>query len=277
MTSATLSPGRGVAGTRTGLAAHPLRRRAIQAGVIALFLLGWELFSRTPVAETAMFPGFLETFARLGELIFTGAYWSAFGSTVYSWAMSMVISIVIGVPLGLIIGRSRAADRSTSLLIDFLRTIPSIALIPLALLIVGVSNAMVILVAVLAAVWPILIQSIYAARSIDPMLSQVSRAFRLRPIERIRFVLAPDVAAFIWPGLRLAVTTALLVGVGAELIGSAPGIGSQMQVALSQNQQSAMLAYVVTAAALGLIFNMGLSLLQEKLLWWHPSMRKGER
>lgn len=277
MTSVTISPGRGAAGARRSPVAHPLRRRAIQVGVVVLFLAGWEWFSRTQAAETAMFPGFLETIARLAEMIFTGVYWASLGSTLYSWTMSMIISIGVGVPVGLIIGRSRAADRSTSLLIDFLRTIPSIALIPLALLIVGVSNAMVILIAVLAAIWPILIQSVYAARSIDPMLAQVSRAFRLRWSDRIRFVLAPDAAAFIWPGLRLAVTAALLVGVGAELIGSAPGIGAQMQVALSQNQQDTMLAYVVTAATLGLALNMGLSLLQEKMLWWHPSMRRAER
>lgn len=136
---------------------------------------------------------------------------------------------------------------------------------------------MVILVAVFAAIWPILIQSIYAARSIDPTLVQVSRSFRLSLADRIRFVLAPDIAAFIWPGLRLAVTAALLVAVGAELIGGAPGIGSAMQDALSLNRQTTMLAYVVSSAALGLLINTGLSVLQERLLWWHPSQRKGGR
>lgn len=256
---------------------RPLRRRLIQVAVILAFLVFWQVFSLTPTAQTAMFPGFIEVMSELVEMLFTAEYWISVGSTAFSWAVSILISLLIGVPLGLLIGRSRPVDRSTSLLIDFLRTIPSIALIPLAILILGATNSMVIFVAVFAATWPILIQSIYAARSLDPTLAQVSKSFQLSWNMRLRFVLAPDIMAFVWPGLRLAVTASLLVAVGAELIGGAPGIGSAMQDSLSLNQQAAMMAYVVSAAVLGLALNMTLAVLQERLLWWHPSQRKGGR
>ncbi|WP_167046800.1 ABC transporter permease subunit [Salinibacterium sp. ZJ454] len=222
-----------------------------------------------------MLPGPLETVASLGRLVVTPAFWAATGATVMNWLISLIVSVAIGVPLGLLIGSRRSAEKSTLLTIDFFRTIPSIALIPLALLLLGATTSMVVAVAVLAAVWPLLIQSIYAAKAIDPMLIQVSRSFRLRAVDRIRFVLVPDVAGFIWPGFRLAVTTALLVSVGAELIGGAPGIGSAMQSALSLNQQSMMLAYVLTAAAFGLAVNTVVVALQTKLLWWHPAFRGG--
>lgn len=227
------------------------------------------------MAVTAMLPGPIETVVSLGELVMNSAYWAATGATVMNWLISLILSVVIGVPLGLMIGSHRSAEKSTLLTIDFLRTIPSIALIPLTLLLLGATTSMVVAVAVLAAVWPVLIQSIYAAKAIDLTLIQVSRSFRLRLWDRIRFVLGPDVAGFIWPGFRLAVTTALLVSVGAELIGGAPGIGSAMQAALSLNQQSVMLAYVLTAAAFGLVVNTVVVALQAKLLWWHPAFRGG--
>jgi ABC-type nitrate/sulfonate/bicarbonate transport system permease component len=237
--------------------------------------MAWHFFADSPMAVTAMLPGPIETVVSLGGLVMTSAYWVATGATVMNWLISLILSVIIGVPLGLMIGSRRLAEKSTLLTIDFLRTIPSIALIPLALLLLGATTSMVVAVAVLAAVWPVLIQSIYAAKAIDPTLIQVSRSFRLRPWDRIRFVLAPDVAGFIWPGFRLAVTTALLVSVGAELIGGAPGIGSAMQASLSLNQQSVMLAYVLTAAAFGLVVNTVVVALQVKLLWWHPAFRGG--
>lgn len=218
-------------------------------------------------------PGPIDTLSTLGQLVVTGEFWASMGWTVLAWGVALLVCIVIGVPLGLAIGRYRRVDDSTRFLIDFLRTIPSLALIPLVLLLFGTTLTMVVIVAVLAAIWPLLIQSIYAAQQVDPMLFQVSRSFRLKPLDRLRFVLVPDVTAFIWPGLRLAVTAALLVTVGAQLIGGAPGIGSSMQEALLLDKPNVMFAYVVASAVLGLSINAILMVLQAKLLWWHPSVR----
>ncbi len=246
-----------------------------QIVVVILFFAGWHLFSLSDMAHRASMPGPIEVFARLFGMLVTGEYWLSVGSTTLSWLLSLLMCIVIGVPFGLLIGRSMKLDWSVKFLIDFLRTIPSLALIPLVLLLLGPSNAMVVVVSFLAAVWPLLIQSIYAGKGLDPVLFQVSRSFRLRMRDRIRFVLAPDVLAFVWPGLRLAVTASLLVTVGAELIGGAPGIGSAIQQALLFNQQDTMFAFVVTSALFGLIVNFLLLGLQRRLLWWHPSMRGG--
>ena len=109
------------------------------------------------------------------------------------------------------------------------------------------------------------------------MLRQVARSFRLTLPERLRFVLAPDLLSFVWPGVRLAITVSLLVAVGAELIGAAPGLGSALQQSLLQNRNDSLFAYVLTACSLGLLVNAGLVLVQKRTLWWHPSVRaKGQ-
>lgn len=254
-----------------------LRDGLAQTLAVLLFFIAWHLFSLTDLAERAMMPGPIETLARLFTMLGTGEFWLALGQTLTSWGISLLLCLVIGIPVGLVIGRNRFVDNSTRILVDFLRTIPSLALLPLALLLLGASTAMVVAISFLAGVWPLLIQAIYAGRQVDPTLIQVSRSFRLKPIERLRFVLAPDVLAFTWPGIRLAVTATLLVTVGAELIGGAPGIGSSIQNALTVNDQITMFAWVVTAALYGLLINGLLVLVQRWLLWWHPSMRKGGR
>ena len=250
------------------------RELASQVGVVGAALLIWHVFSLSGTAQKAGMPGPLESFLRLAELLGTTPFWAAVGSTLFSWSVALFLSLAVGIPVGMLIGRSRRTADSSKFLIDFLRTIPSLAIIPLALLLLGPTKGMVVLVALLSAVWPILIQAMYAAEQADPLLTRVARCFRLTFGDRIRYVLAPEFLAFVWPGIRMAVTASLLVTVGAELIGGAPGIGSAIQDSLLVNQQVTMFAYVIAAALVGLSINALLMLLQRKLLWWHPSMRK---
>jgi ABC-type nitrate/sulfonate/bicarbonate transport system permease component len=244
-----------------------------QMAVVLAFGGLWQLFALSPTGTAARVPGPAQTIARWIELMVTADFWQALGATLASWAAAMLICLIVGIPAGMLIGASRKATDSTRFVIDFLRTIPAVALIPLALLVFGPHRPMVVFVAVSAAIWPVIIQSSYAAQQRDPMLRQVARSFRLNLADRLRFVLAPDLLSFIWPGIRLAVTVSLLVAVGAELIGAAPGLGMALQQALLQNRNDSLFAYVLTACSLGLLVNAVLVFIQKKTLWWHPSMR----
>lgn len=252
----------------------PGRNLVTQLSVVLAALVIWQLFSFTDTAVKAALPSPVESFARLFELLVTGPYWIALGSTMFSWVLAFLLSLGIGIPVGMALGRSRRGADSSKFIVDFLRTIPSLAIIPLALLLFGPTYTMVILVAWFTAVWPVLLQAMYAAEHADPVLARVAKSFRLTFKDRIQYVLAPEFLAFFWPGIRMAVTASLLVVVGAELIGGAPGLGRAIQDALLVNQQASMFAYVLTAAFTGLGINAVLTLLQRKLLWWHPSMRK---
>lgn len=259
--------------------ARPLRKAwgrelASQVGTVAIALLLWHAFSLSEMAAKADMPGPLESFLRLAGMFATAEFWSTIGSTMLSWSLALLLSLIMGIPVGMMIGRSRRTADSSKFLIDFLRTIPSLAIIPLALLLLGPTKGMVVMVATFTAIWPVLIQSMYAAEQADPILTRVARSFRLTLGDRIRYVLAPEFLAFFWPGVRMAVTASLLVSVGAELIGGAPGIGSAIQDSLLINDQVTMFAYVIAAALVGLSINAALMFLQRKLLWWHPSMRK---
>lgn len=257
-----------------GRARPAYRHLLLQAAVVALFFGTWHVFSLSEFAAKAEMPSPAGSLARLWELLFTDEYWRSLGTTVRSWATALAICVVVGIPCGLLIGRSRRAFDSTKFAIDFLRTIPSLALVPLALLLFGQTVTMVVLVCCLAAVWPLLIQSIYAGQHADPDLHRVARSFRLTRSDRIRYVLAPEALAFIWPGLRLSVTAALLVTIGAELVGSARGtLGYRILEAQVFNQPETLYAYVLTACLLGLTINGALVLVQRRLLWWHPSIR----
>lgn len=248
-----------------------------QAVTLLLFIALWQGFTLTATARAVGMPGPFEVVQTLWGMVTGMPFWASLGATIANWLVALVVAILIGVPLGMFLGRVRRAALAGGVLIDFLRTIPSFALIPILLLLLGPRMSMVVFAAVFAGVWPLLIQAMYAAEQLDPVLSQVSRAFRLRPIDRLRYVLTPDFVAFLWPGLRLATTATLLVTIGAELIGGAPGIGSAMQQAQLFNLPDVTYAWVVVAGILGLAVNGAVLLGQRRLLWWHPTMRGEQR
>src|SRR5699024_11662456 len=98
-------------------------------------------------------------------------------------------------------------------------------------LLFGPTYTMVILTAWFTAVWPVLLQAMYAAEHADPVLARVAKSFRLTFKDRVRYVLAPEFLAFFWLGIRMAVTASLLVVVRSERSDGAPGLGRALQYA----------------------------------------------
>lgn len=249
---------------------------ASQIAVLAGFIVVWAVFAQTDIAQRADMPGPVATLLALVELATTSDYWLALVTTMESWAMALLLALAIGIPIGLFIGRNSFAFDSSKGTIDFLRTIPAVAFVPLFLLILGQSQLMVILVAMIPAVWPLTVQSIAAGQQADPILHRVARSYRLTVRDRITYVLAPEALAFIWPGIRLATTTSLLAVVFAELLGGREGVGVELTDAQIYNHSEELYAWVLTACFLGLLINGGLAVAQKYLLGWHPAFRGKE-
>jgi ABC-type nitrate/sulfonate/bicarbonate transport system permease component len=260
-----------IATPRAGRGIRPGRLLA-QAGVVVGALAVWGVASA--VLPSGVMPGPLESFARLGQLATTGTFWNAVGLTVATFAIALVISTLIGVPLGLAIGASSIATQSTRLVFDFLRTIPPIAILPLVLLTIGANFQMVLTLVVLGAVWPILIQSVYAARQGEPLLTEMSRAYQIPRGWFIRHIFLPGALPFVMTGLRIATTICLLLTITGQLLGGAPGIGYEIADAQAYYDNSRTNAYVLVSAVLGLLVNSGFWALQRYLLRWHPSVRR---
>ena len=242
--------------------------------VIVVCLLAWQLFSLSSLARFADMPGPITVFSAWLKLSMSADYWGAIAGTIFSWALGLTLSVIVGVGLGIVIGSFRAATQSTRLLIDFIRTIPAVAIIPLLLLLAGATRTMIIIVVLLAAVWPLLVQTVMGVHQLDSSFAQVARSFRLSRRERLRFIVAPDLLAFVWPALRIAATLSLLVILTAEMFSGAPGIGAEVTQAMNSLRNDVLFAYVVTSGVIGMIINSILMGIQRRLFRWHPSMRK---
>lgn len=244
----------------------------IQIGVFAVAGGVWWLAS-TLLPPTTMPPP-ATVIARLFSLASTAEFWDAVGITVLTFAIAFLVCVVVGVPLGLAIGASTRATQSTRLLLDFLRTIPPIAILPLLLLVFGPELQMVLVLAIAGAIWPILIQSIYAARQGEALLVEMAVSFRIPRGWYLRHIFVPGTLPFVMTGLRLGATICLLLTISGELLGNAPGVGFEIAQAQAFYDNPRMYAYVIVSAVLGLLVNGLFWEVQRRVLRWHPSMRK---
>jgi ABC-type nitrate/sulfonate/bicarbonate transport system permease component len=232
-----------------------------------------EVASRTDVLPSGSFPPVSEIFAELGRLLGTEEFRSAVFQTLRGWAVAMVIAIVIAVPLGLAIGATRIGYLLSRVTIDFLRPVPSVALIPLLVLIYGTRPELKITLAVFGAVFPLLFQAMYGIRDVDPVAKDTARAYGLGAVQRLWRVILPSTLPFVVTGIRISAAIALILVVTGEYVVGVEGVGRSVFIAQSSAAYAQMYAYVVAAGVLGLALNAGFQAAERRALFWHASQR----
>ncbi|GLZ34579.1 nitrate ABC transporter permease [Lentzea sp. NBRC 105346] len=237
---------------------------------IAGFLVVWELFARSPlVPGDALPPPSVvagELFTQLGDETFLRHVIA----TVLALLIAVVIAVVIAVPSGLVLGSVPAVRHATRAVIEFLRPIPSVALIPLALVMLGFGPETKITLAVYAALWPILFNTIYALDELDPLHVDTARVFGFGRTRILLQVALPSALPFVLTGIRLAATTALVVLVSVELMsGGEIGIGYFIMEARSgPGRMDQVLVGTVVAGVIGVVVNQGLERVQKRWVAW---------
>jgi ABC-type nitrate/sulfonate/bicarbonate transport system permease component len=235
--------------------------------VMALF----ELLSRADVIPRSAFPPLTVTFETLGDLLGAASFWTAVWDTLMGWGIGLGIAAGTAIPLGVLIGTSHLLYRSLRVPIEFLRPIPSVALIPLAILVYGTGIHSKVFLVVFAAFWQLLINTLYGVRDVDPVTIDTARAFGLGPVERLGRITLPSAVPYIATGLRIASTTALILAVTAELVIGSPGLGREIELARQGGANEIVYALIIVLGILGWVLNAGFSRLERRALHWHPS------
>jgi len=202
------------------------------------------------------------------------SFWVALGDTLEGWAIGLAIAVAGGVGLGLLLGSVPALRAVTSSTIEFLRPIPSVALIPLAVLLFGTDLRSKLLLVVYASFWQVLIQVLSGVQDVDPVAMDTAHSYRLGRWSRVRHVVWPTTLPYAVTGFRLAAAVALVLAVTAELIIGSPGLGKEIAVAQTSGAVPAMYALVVVAGLLGVGVNLLARTVERRVLAWHPSVRR---
>jgi ABC-type nitrate/sulfonate/bicarbonate transport system permease component len=242
------------------------------AGILT-FLTIWELVSRTGVVNSRYLPPPTEVFGSLVDAVGTSRLWSAVAYTMRGWAVGLAIAATGGVVLGVAIGMSRFLRRTTRSTIEFLRPIPSVALVPAAVLLYGTSMRATLLLVIYATFWQVLIQTLYGTVDVDPVADDTARSFGLGWLARIRHVVWPTALPYVMTGLRLGAAVALILEITGELVIGGGGLGEQIALAKTGGAVPQVYALVIVTGLIGIAINLLARVVERAALSWHVSVR----
>ncbi|MGN9757624.1 ABC transporter permease [Streptomyces sp. SD31] len=246
---------------------------ALGAAGLAAFLALGEAVPRLGLVDEAYFPPTSRIAEALADEAGDSAFWSALGDTLTGWALGLAIAVCAGVVAGVVVSVVPYLREATASTIEFLRPIPSVALIPLAVLLYGTELKSVLVLVVYASFWQVLIQTLYGVQDVDPVAEETARSYGLGTWARVRHVLWPTALPYVMTGVRLAAAVALILAITAELVIGAPGLGQQIAVAQTSQAVPEMYALIVVAGLLGLLINVGARTVERRALAWHQSVR----
>jgi ABC-type nitrate/sulfonate/bicarbonate transport system permease component len=267
-----------MAGTATARPTRDARRLRVPdwalpwlsvAGVLVLF----DLLPRIGVLPRNHFPPISETIGTLGEQMGESAFWEAVWNTLQGWALGLGIAAALAIPLGIVIGSNALLYRSSRGLIEFLRPIPSVALIPLAILIYGTGMQSKVFLAAFASFWQLLVATLYGVQDVDPVATDTARSFGFSRVQRLFRVTLPSAVPYIATGFRIASAVSLILTVTAELVIGAAGLGRSINLARSGGNEELMYALILATGVLGLLLNAIFVRAERRVLRWHPSQR----
>jgi ABC-type nitrate/sulfonate/bicarbonate transport system permease component len=242
-------------------------------GGLVGFALLLEIVPRLGIISPNYLPPFSEIMVALFKEMTTAVFWSALSDTLQAWAIGLVISVVAGVVIGIAIGSSRILRTLTHSTIEFLRPIPSVALIPLAVLLFGSQIQSTLVLVIYASFWQVLIQVLYGVQDVDPVARETARCYGLGSWAQIRYVTWPTTLPYLMTGIRLAAAVALILAITSEVAIDTQGLGKQISDTESGGAVAIMYAYVIVAGIIGVIVNLGARALERRVLAWHPSVR----
>ena len=229
------------------------RLKGIAVPVVVLLL--WEILTRGNYLTLTSLSHPTAIGSAGYQLLLDGSLWRATRETFGAALGGMAIGAVCGIVAGVAFGLSRLLASLMRLSMESLRPVPSVALIPLALLIYGYGYRMEIAVVAFACFWPVVIVTESAVRGIEPRLLEVARALKFPLIERITKIILPAALPRVFVGLRLAAAISLVVAVTVEITTNPIGLGYGLVVAQESDRADRAFAFLGWIALLGWLLN----------------------
>lgn len=241
---------------------------------LGLVMLAFEVAPRVGILPGSSFPTTSEVAMALVDLVGTAELWRALGDTATSWAWAMVLAAAVAVPLGLAMGSSRLVATLVRPTVEFLRPVPSVALVPVLVLVYGTEPSLTVALGAVAAAFPLLFQAMYGVADVDPVALDMGRAYGLGRFARAWRITLPSCAPYLATGVRIAASVALILVVTGEYAVGVAGLGREVFVAQSGGDYDEAYAWVVLTGLLGMAVNLAFGALERRYLWWHASQRQ---
>ncbi len=237
-------------------------------GPVVLFVL-WDLVVRLGFIKPILLPPPIDAIGALVKGLAGGPLLNDFIVTVWRTVQAFLIASLVGMPLGILLGSSEKAYRSVEFLIDFFRSTPSSALIPLFLMIFGVSDINKVAIAAFGSMLIVIFNSAYGVINARKQRVMAARVMGASRWQIFRDVLVWESLQPSFVGLRSAVSMALVIVIVAEMfIGADSGLGNRIINSQQVMNVRDMYASILAAGALGYALNISFLLAERRIVHW---------
>lgn len=242
--------------------------------VLTTFAL-YQLMVVTGIFDRRYLPGVIDIGTSLATLLGSASLW---GNVLETWRAATIgfaTGLAIAIPAGLLAGRSTTFYHVLRPIVEFLRPLPSVAMIPLVVLLWGPSMTSKAFLACFTTIWPIFIQTAYGVRDTNPTAIETARSFGLGEFAILRRVILPSALPIIATSIRIQASIALLVTITAEV---ALGGGGGLGILIFQFDQAAdyagMYALLIFIGLQGMMLGSSLTRVEHWSMPWHVPHRK---
>ena len=191
--------------------------------------------------------------------------------------LGVAASIVLGIAAGTVIGLTRWLRELLEPLLEFLRAIPPPVLIPVAMLLLGITDTMKIVVIVSGAIWPILLNTIEGVRGTDSVMTETAESFQVTWWERLWFLVLPAASPRIMAGVRQALSVALILMVISEMFASSSGLGYRIAYFQRNYLIAEMWSGILLLGLVGVFLAVAFGLVERRVLRWYHGIREVNR
>ena len=231
-------------------------------------MLLWELICRAGLVNLSLLPPPSQIAPALWKILASGSFLTPLGQTLGMLLIGYTIACMAGVALGLLMGCSDYLYGLLEPLVEVIRPIPKPALIPAMVVFLGIGAGMKITMVALAALFPVLINTLQGVRGVDPVLLATARTLGCSRLATIRKIILPASLPMILTGMRVSLGMGLVLVILAEMLAAESGIGFLILDLQRSFQVRPMYAWIVILAAVGLTLNMLFELVEDRAVPW---------
>lgn len=240
-----------------------LRWTSVRLALPAVALAIW--WARTRTNQSAFFP----SLATIGRTFRQMWLFQLFGSDIVPSLVALLvgfaIAVVAGVLIGVLLGSVRIVGEALDPVVDLVRSIPPVAILPIVIVFAGLGQAMDITVIALAALWPTLIATRDGVANVDPKVDDVLRIYRIRRASALRTRLQSSVVEIL-SGVHVSLQVSFILMVVSQIVGATGGIGYEVLRALQTYDAPEVWAGVVLLGIIGVVLNLGFERIQRAVL-----------
>ena len=246
-----------------------LRSKLVNA-VLGLLLLAasWYALSATGLVSKIFLPSPRNAFNALTWGFTQGDLAEQTAETTVRMLWGWLIASLIAIALGALMGVWRQARDFLAPLLEFIRPLPASAVVPVALVLFGLTPGMVIGVIAFGSLWPTLLATAHGFASIDPRLQEVAKVLGLSRFQFIVKIGLPNAVPDVLAGMRLSLTIALILAIVGEMMTGQSGLGTAVLLAGRAFQSADLFAGLIVLGLIGLVTNTALQRIERHLLRW---------